>query len=136
MSETCTLLPVGGSPSPAGAVPVFSVRPPSPAEQRVLALLLAGCSNKEIAAQLDRAEHTVKNQVASLFRKYRVSSRTRLMALWAEAGALPPAGTCQRPNHATNGLAAHEAQETHERHRRMESESIGARRPAPVGRMG
>lgn len=60
-------------------------RLPSPAESRVLALLLAGYSNKEIGAKLGRAESTVKNQVASLLRKYRVPSRARLIAQCAAA---------------------------------------------------
>lgn len=54
----------------------------TPAEQRVLALLRAGLSNKEISAQLDRAEPTIKNQVASILRKHGVPSRARLLALW------------------------------------------------------
>ena len=51
------------------------------AEQRVCELLLRGLSNKEIAALLDRAEPTIKNQVASILRKYGVPSRMRLLAL-------------------------------------------------------
>lgn len=42
----------------------------TPAEQRVCALLLAGLSNKEIASELNRAEATIKNQVASILRKH------------------------------------------------------------------
>jgi len=67
--------------------PLRCVRRPTPAEYRVLALLLAGYSNKEIGAQLNRAESTVKNQVASLLRKYRVPTRARLIAQWAESSA-------------------------------------------------
>jgi DNA-binding NarL/FixJ family response regulator len=51
------------------------------AEQRVCELLLQGLSNKEIASALDRAEPTIKNQVASILRKFGVPSRMRLMAL-------------------------------------------------------
>lgn len=51
------------------------------AEQRVCELVLQGLSNKEIASVLDRAEPTIKNQVASILRKYGVPSRMRLMAI-------------------------------------------------------
>lgn len=53
----------------------------TPAEQRVLALLRAGLSNKEISAQLGRAEPTIKNQVSSILHKHGVPSRARLLAL-------------------------------------------------------
>lgn len=53
----------------------------TPAETRVLSLLLCGLSNKEIAAVVARSEATVKNQVASILRKYRVPSRMRLLVL-------------------------------------------------------
>lgn len=53
----------------------------TPAESRVLELLLAGLANKEIASELGRAEPTIKNQVAAILRKHRVPSRARLIAL-------------------------------------------------------
>jgi len=53
----------------------------TPAEQRVCERLLAGLSNKEIAGELNRAEATIKNQVASILRKHGVPSRARLLAL-------------------------------------------------------
>lgn len=52
----------------------------TPAESRVLELVLAGLANKEIAAELGRAEPTIKNQVAAILRKHRVPSRARLIA--------------------------------------------------------
>lgn len=52
----------------------------TPAEQRVRELLLTGLSNKEIASELNRAEATIKNQVASILRKHGVPSRARLLA--------------------------------------------------------
>ncbi len=73
---------------PARPVPQFIARwMPSvdpgltPAEARVLELVLAGLANKEIASELGRAESTIKNQVAAILRKHRVPSRARLMAL-------------------------------------------------------
>lgn len=59
----------------------FSAPVLTPAETRVLAYLLSGLCNKEIASELNRAEATVKNQVASILRKHGVPSRTRLMAV-------------------------------------------------------
>lgn len=50
------------------------------AEQRVLELVGAGYSNKEIACLLNKAEATVKNQVASILRKLGVPNRVRLIA--------------------------------------------------------
>lgn len=55
--------------------------PLTPAEQEVLTHLLAGLSNKEIAAALHKAEPTVKHQVSSILRKHAVPSRARLIAL-------------------------------------------------------
>lgn len=62
--------------------PTFASDPVlTPAESRVLAHLLRGLCNKEIAGELNRAEATVKNQVASILHKYGVPSRARLMAV-------------------------------------------------------
>ncbi|GBC85968.1 Putative HTH-type transcriptional regulator [bacterium HR11] len=75
----------------------------SPAERQVLRLLAEGLSNKEIACRLRRRPKTVKNQIASIYRKYRAwigdagagSIRTRLLldvqAMRAE-GLLEEAG--------------------------------------------
>lgn len=50
------------------------------AECRVLELLGAGYSNKEIASRLGKAEATVKNQVASILHKLGAPTRARLIA--------------------------------------------------------
>jgi DNA-binding NarL/FixJ family response regulator len=55
----------------------------SPSELEVLALVRRGLSNKEIAAARGRSVATVKNQLQSVFGKFGVSSRTRLMA-WTQ----------------------------------------------------
>lgn len=55
--------------------------PLTPAEKRVLDLVLAGLADKEIASVLDRAVPTVKHQVSAILQKYRVPSRARLMAV-------------------------------------------------------
>ena len=62
---------------PASAAPALTA-----AELRVCELMLEGLANKEIAAALDRAEATIKNQVAAVLRKHGVPSRMRLMALY------------------------------------------------------
>lgn len=69
-----------GAP-PLSPRPTSNVFALTPAETRVLTFLLDGLSNKEIASAVGRSEATVKNQVASILRKYRVPSRTRLLAL-------------------------------------------------------
>ena len=54
--------------------------PLTPAERAVLALLLEGKSNPQIARARRTAVRTVANQVASLFKKLSVSSRAELIA--------------------------------------------------------
>lgn len=48
----------------------------TPAEQRVLEMLVGGMSNKEIAFALDVSENTVKTHVKNIFGKLGVSDRT------------------------------------------------------------
>ena len=52
----------------------------TPAEQVVVACLLQGMSNKEIALALGKSAYTVKNQVSSCLTKLVVSTRSRLIA--------------------------------------------------------
>ncbi|KPW40997.1 LuxR family transcriptional regulator [Pseudomonas coronafaciens pv. atropurpurea] len=49
-------------------------------EQEVLGLLLQGCTNKEIARQLNISDYTVRDHVSSLLRKNQVRTRVELMA--------------------------------------------------------
>jgi DNA-binding CsgD family transcriptional regulator len=56
--------------------------PLTPAERRVLHLLLTGLSEKLIADQLKRSYHTTHEQVTSIYRKFGVRNRPALMALW------------------------------------------------------
>jgi DNA-binding NarL/FixJ family response regulator len=51
--------------------------PLSPRELEVLELVAAGRTNKEIAAQLDISNQTVKNHVSSILRKLAVNDRTQ-----------------------------------------------------------
>jgi DNA-binding NarL/FixJ family response regulator len=73
IAERYCLLPRPVEPPP-------TLEPVTPAEQRVLAYVCAGYSNKEIAAFLDKSEPTVKHQVSSCLKKFGLSSRMRLMA--------------------------------------------------------
>ncbi len=60
--------------------PVRIEEPLTGAETEVLSYVCAGYSNKEIARFLGKSEPTVKNQVSSCLRKFRLTSRMRLMA--------------------------------------------------------
>jgi len=55
-------------------------RPLPRVEAEVLRLVLAGCSNAEIARARGRSPRTVANQVARLFEKMGVHSRMELVA--------------------------------------------------------
>lgn len=57
------------------------------AERQVLALLLDGRTNSEIAAERSTSERTVANQVAAIFRKLHVTSRCELVALLTGGGS-------------------------------------------------
>ncbi|BBI99982.1 hypothetical protein FGKAn22_16750 [Ferrigenium kumadai] len=54
----------------------------TPAERRVLHLLLAGLPEKLIAEELGRSYHTTHEHVTSIYRKFGVSNRAALMAIW------------------------------------------------------
>ena len=61
----------------------------TPAESGVVALILRGRSNAEIAAARRVSERTVANQIANVFRKLGVSSRLELVALGPLLGSSP-----------------------------------------------
>ncbi len=63
------------------------------AEREVLGLLLEGKSNPEIAKLRGVSLRTTINQVASLFRKFNVSSRMQLVAKVCQAIPRPNAET-------------------------------------------
>lgn len=58
----------------------------SPAERRVLSLLLTDCTEKEAAAQLGLTWQTAHRYVVDIYRKFGVNSRAGLMALWLKTG--------------------------------------------------
>jgi DNA-binding NarL/FixJ family response regulator len=67
----------------------------TPAEGRVIELLEKGLTNAEIAELLGTASTTVRNQLASIFRKLFVSTRAELVACVGQArrGGMPPPST-------------------------------------------
>ena len=54
----------------------------SPRLQQVRDLLLSGCSDKEIAVKCDLAPSTVREYITTIYRRYGVSSRAGLLALF------------------------------------------------------
>ncbi len=56
--------------------------PLTPAERKVLSLLLTDKSEKQIAAKLDQSFHTTHRHVTNIFRRFGVNGRAGLMALW------------------------------------------------------
>lgn len=56
--------------------------PLTPVERRVLQGLLQGRGDKDIAASVGQSDHTTREYVKRLLRKYGVGSRAELMALW------------------------------------------------------
>ena len=62
--------------------------PPTPladAEKLIFEALMAGRSNRQIAEERGRALRTVTNQVAAIFQKLGVRSRSELIAKYSEA---------------------------------------------------
>jgi DNA-binding NarL/FixJ family response regulator len=55
----------------------------SPQEQKVLALLAEGQTNKEIAAVLGLSDKTVRNYLSNIFQKLQVSRRSQAAAIYA-----------------------------------------------------
>ena len=58
-------------------------------EQRVVALVVEGRTNKEIAAALGLSDKTVKNYLSNAFQKLGISRRAQAAALFG-TGSLPP----------------------------------------------
>jgi DNA-binding NarL/FixJ family response regulator len=59
----------------------------TPREHEVLALIIAGSSNKQIARRLGISEKTVKGHLTNIFQRIGVTDRTQA-ALWAERSGL------------------------------------------------
>jgi DNA-binding NarL/FixJ family response regulator len=76
-------------PAEASVVPASPIPPGldiTPRQADVLALLLAGKSNKVICRELDLAESTVKNHVAAVFKALNVTSRVQAVLAAAKLG--------------------------------------------------
>lgn len=56
----------------------------SPQEQRVLALVADGLTNKEVAIAMHLSEKTVKNYLSNLFAKLQIARRSQAAAFFAE----------------------------------------------------
>ena len=56
----------------------------SPQEQRVLALIAEGRTNKEVGNDLGLSEKTVKNYLSNIFEKLHVSRRAQAAAIYAQ----------------------------------------------------
>jgi DNA-binding CsgD family transcriptional regulator len=69
-------------PIPRSAAPLSL----SSAEREVLELVMEGLSNAEIASRRERSPRTVANQIASIFRRLGVHSRSELLATLALRG--------------------------------------------------
>lgn len=59
----------------------------SPQEERVLALVAEGLTNKEIATTLKLSDKTVKNYLANMFQKLHISRRSQAAALFVKRQA-------------------------------------------------
>ena len=70
----------GLAPQPAGA----EAEGLSPQEQRIVALVAEGKTNKEIANMLDLSDKTVKNYLANVFQKLQITRRTQVAAFFAK----------------------------------------------------
>jgi two-component system response regulator DevR len=69
-----------------GSVEARPERDPSlaPQEERVLALMAEGLTNKEIAVSLQLSEKTVKNYAANMFQKLQISRRAQAAAYFVK----------------------------------------------------
>lgn len=62
----------------------------SPQERRVLVLVAAGRTNKEVGEQLSLSENTVKNYLANVFEKLNVKTRAQAAVVYTQQSNPPP----------------------------------------------
>jgi DNA-binding NarL/FixJ family response regulator len=77
--------PVPPAPVPDGALAVLSAR-----ELEVLALVAAGRSNPQVAAELFISRKTAEHHVSNILTKLGVSTRAEAAAIAAHAGLVDP----------------------------------------------
>ena len=75
-----------GGPAPSSAEDIAARLGITPRQADVLALLLAGKSNKVISRELNLAESTVKNHIAAVFRALDVTTRVQAVLAAAKHG--------------------------------------------------
>lgn len=51
-------------------------------EQDVMTLLVQGLTNKNIGKAIGISDHTVRDHISSLFKKYKVANRVELVAVY------------------------------------------------------
>jgi DNA-binding NarL/FixJ family response regulator len=66
----------------SGGVPPAGQQTLSPQEQRIVALVAEGKTNKEIAQELGLSPNTVKNYLSNAFQKLQITRRTQAVALF------------------------------------------------------
>lgn len=82
--QVVRLMKRGPEPTAAERIKSLSLQ-----EQRVVALLTSGKTNKEIGDELGLTEKTVKNYVATIFDKLGIQRRAQAAALFTEAQRSP-----------------------------------------------
>ena len=78
--QMMNLVRQASEPSAAGKLAGLSLQ-----EQRVVALVAGGLTNKEIGDQLSLTEKTVKNYLATVFTKLNIDRRAQAAVLYAQA---------------------------------------------------
>ena len=68
-------------------VPLAREQSLAPQEERILALLAEGLTNKEIAVALQLSDKTVKNYIANMFQKLHISRRAQAAAYFVKRQA-------------------------------------------------
>jgi DNA-binding NarL/FixJ family response regulator len=71
---------------PAQAVPVRK-QSLAPQEERVLALVAEGLTNKEIASAMQLSDKTVKNYLSNMFQKLQISRRAQAATFFVKRQA-------------------------------------------------
>ncbi|PPQ27331.1 LuxR C-terminal-related transcriptional regulator [Rhodopila globiformis] len=75
--------------------------PLTPRQIAVLVLLAKGCSNKQIARDLDISDVTVKAHMTAILRKLGVATRAQAIVAFQRSGAMPP--ELQAADHSSVG---------------------------------